>query len=157
MADLSEQQERFCRAIVEGMNQTDAYKAAGYKCKDDNVAKVNASRLLTNANVCERIAELRKPIAAQTSVTLAWLIQQAQEVLIAAKADASHAASIAAIKELGILSGKRIETRHNLNQDANEPTDLTRAQLLDIARAGRARASASGDGAGKPDSVHPVH
>ncbi len=150
MSDLSEQQERFCRAIVEGMNQTDAYKAAGYKCKDDNVAKVNASRLLTNANVCERIAELRKPIAAQTSVTLAWLIQQAQEVLIAAKADASHAASIAAIKELGILSGERIEqsirTNRNITVDEYSDEDLAAYIASDgsagaIAEAARAKGS----------------
>src|SRR5690606_36422154 len=97
----------------------------------------NASRLLSNAKIAARIAEMRKPAAQKAQVTLEWLIEQAQEVLEAAKQDASHAAAVAAIKELGVLSGRRIETRHNLNQDANEPTDLSRAELTAIARAGR--------------------
>jgi phage terminase small subunit len=154
---LTEQQERFCRFIVEGLNQTDAYKAAGYKAKSDSVAAANASRLIGNAKIQERLSQIRKPVSARAQVTLEWLIEQAQDILQAAMADSSHAASIAAVKELGILSGARIETRHNLNQDANEPSDLSRAQLLDIARAGRKGIAAPGDGAGKPDSVHPVH
>lgn len=139
------------------MNQRDAYIEAGYKTTTDAATDANASRLLSNDKIADRIAELRQPIAAKASVTLAWLIEQAQEVLAAAKKDASHAASIAAIKELGILSGERVETRHNLNQDANEPTDLSRAELVAIARTGRAGASAPGDGGRKPDRVHKVH
>ena len=125
---LTEKQERFCRLIVEGKSGNEAYMEAGFNVSNDATARANASRLLTNANVCERIAELRKPIAAQTSVTLAWLIQQAQEVLAAAKADASHAASIAAIKELGILSGERVEqsirTNRNITVDDFSDEDL---------------------------------
>jgi phage terminase small subunit len=154
---LSEQQERFCQAIVSGMNQTDAYKAAGYKAKSDSVAAANASRLIGNAKIQERLSQIRKPVSARAQVTLDWLIEQAQDILRAAMADSSHAASIAAVKELGILSGARIETRHNLNQEANEPSDLSRKDLLDIARAGRARIAAPGDGRGEPDSVHPLH
>jgi hypothetical protein len=40
---------------------------------------------------------------------------------------------------------------------SDDTSELTRAQLLDIARAGRKGAAAKGSGAGKPDSVHPVH
>ena len=40
---------------------------------------------------------------------------------------------------------------------ANDTSELTREQLLDIARAGRPGASEEGLGAGKPDRVHPVH
>lgn len=40
---------------------------------------------------------------------------------------------------------------------ADDASELTKAQLLNIARAGRTGVAASGDGAGKPDSVHPVH
>ena len=156
VSDLSEQQERFCRYIVEGMNQTDAYKAAGYKGAYKSL-KDNAARLIANDSVAARIAELRKPLALKAAVTAAWLIEQAQEVLVASKEDRAHAASVAAIKELGVLTGERIETRHNVNQDANEPSDLTRAQLLDIARSGRKGIAAPGNGRGEPDSVHPLH
>jgi len=151
---LNEQQERFCRAIVEGMSGNEAYVEAGYKVSNDATARANASRLLSNANICERIAELRKPIAAQTSVTLAWLIQQAQEVLVAAKADASHAASIAAIKELGILSGERIEqsirTNRNITVDEYSDEDLTAY----LASNGSAGAIAEASRAKGSDPVH---
>ena len=83
-------------------------------------------------------------------MTLAWLIQQAQEVLVAAKADASHAASIAAIKELGILSGERIErserTNRNITVDEYSDEDLAAYIASDgsagvIAEASRAKGS----------------
>lgn len=154
MTKLNEQQERFCRAIVEGKTGNEAYVEAGYKVSNDATARANASRLLTNASVCERIAELRKPMAAQTSVTLAWLIQQAQEVLVAAKADASHAASIAAIKELGILSGERIEqsirTNRNISVDEYSDEDLTAY----LASNGSAGAIAEASRAKGSDPVH---
>ena len=154
MTKLNEQQERFCRLIVEGKSGNEAYAAAGYKVSNDATARANASRLLTNASICERIAELRKPLAAQTSVTLAWLIQQAQEVLIAAKADASHAASIAAIKELGILSGERIEqsirTNRNITVDEYSDEDLTAY----LASNGSAGAIAEASRAKGSDPVH---
>jgi phage terminase small subunit len=157
VSDLSEQQERFCQFVIQGFTQTEAYKRAGYKSKDDHAAAANASRLIANDRVAQRIAELRAPVAERAEVTLEYLQKRARRLLNKAEKAGQFSAANGALKELGILSGKRIETRHNLNQDANEPTDLTRAQLLDIARAGRTRASASGDGAGKPDSVHPVH
>jgi phage terminase small subunit len=54
--------EAFARAIVEGKSGRAAYHAAGYTAKD-RVADANASRLLTNANVAARIAELQKEAA----------------------------------------------------------------------------------------------
>lgn len=108
-SDLSEQQERFCQFMVKGHTQRDAYRLAGYKTSTDEATDANASRLLSNAKVAARIAQLREKGARRAEVTLAWLIEQAQEVLEAAKTDAAHTASIAAIKELGVLSGKRVE------------------------------------------------
>jgi len=57
--------EAFARAIVEGSSGRAAYGAAGYRAKGV-VADANASRLLTNAKVSARIAEL-KGLAAQAS------------------------------------------------------------------------------------------
>ena len=55
---LSVRHERFCQAIVDGMNAGDAYHAAGYRCTRDT-ARANGARLLTNANVRARISKLR--------------------------------------------------------------------------------------------------
>ena len=57
---LTVQQERFCEFIAAGVNQTEAYIKAGYRVSRE-VAKVNACRMLTKANVEAKIAELRKP------------------------------------------------------------------------------------------------
>lgn len=63
--------EAFAQAIARGLNQSDAYKAAGYKAKGDSV-KVNASRLLTNANICCRVKELQEKAAEKTVQAISW-------------------------------------------------------------------------------------
>jgi phage terminase small subunit len=55
---LSVKQEKFCLEYAKSGNQTQAYIKAGYNVKNDETAAVNASRLLKNANVKERLAEL---------------------------------------------------------------------------------------------------
>ncbi len=154
---LTDQQRRFADFLLEGKTQIEAHRLAGYKGKTDNARAASASEIIRNPNVSAYLEAKRADASSKAEVTLEWLIEQAKDVLAAAKADATHAAAIAAIKELGVLSGQRIETRHNLNQDANEPTDLSRAELLAIARAGSKGAASPGNGAGKPDSVHKVH
>lgn len=57
---LNVRQERFCEFIVAGECQTDSYLMAGFKV-DKSVARRNAARLLTNADIKTRIAELRTP------------------------------------------------------------------------------------------------
>lgn len=61
--------EAFARAIVEGKAGREAYAAAGYTAKAA-AADTNASRLLKNAQVSARVAEL-KAAAAQGSVMAA--------------------------------------------------------------------------------------
>ncbi|MEL7224467.1 MAG: terminase small subunit [Cyanobacteria bacterium J06576_12] len=140
MSKLSEQQEKFCRNIVEGMSQTDAYEAAGYK-GDRKSLQDNASRLIGNDRIIARIEQLRKDATEDTEVTLQWLIEQAVGVLSEAREDGSHAASIAAIKELGVLTGERVEKRQNENTN-RDAAEYSRAELLAIAKGGGKGASA---------------
>ena len=53
-------QENFCMEFVRCGNATEAYKNAGYKVRSDKVAGVCAAKLLGNARVQQRIAELRR-------------------------------------------------------------------------------------------------
>ena len=53
-------QEIFCMEFVRCGNATEAYKNAGYKVRSDKVAGVCAAKLLGNARVQQRIAELRR-------------------------------------------------------------------------------------------------
>jgi phage terminase small subunit len=153
VSDLSEQQERFCRYIVEGMNQTDAYKAAGYKGAYKSL-KDNAARLIAIDSVASRIAELRSKHAAEHDITLAYLVQRAVRILNAAEEDRAHGAAVAALKELGVLSGERVErserTNRNISVDEYSDEDLTAY----LASNGSAGAIAEASRAKGSDPVH---
>lgn len=55
---LNTRQERFCEFIAAGESQTDAYLKAGFQV-DKSVARRNAARLMTNADIQNRLAALR--------------------------------------------------------------------------------------------------
>ena len=55
---LSVKQEKFCIEYAKSGNARQAYMDAGYSVKNSRTADANACRLLTNANVKERLAEL---------------------------------------------------------------------------------------------------
>lgn len=58
---MTDKQKRFCDEYIIDLNATRAYKAAYPNIKNDNVARANSSRLLTNANIKAYIeAELEK-------------------------------------------------------------------------------------------------
>ena len=70
---MTDKQRRFADEYLIDCNATRAYKAAYPHIKSDNVAKVNGSRLLTNANlkayIDERLEEISsKKIADATEV-----------------------------------------------------------------------------------------
>jgi phage terminase small subunit len=77
---LTTKQENFAKAIVEGMNQADAYRSA-YSCKNmsDNAIYREASLLMGNPKVAQRINELREQLVKPTIMTaqqrLEWLTQ----------------------------------------------------------------------------------
>ncbi|MEJ2102927.1 MAG: terminase small subunit, partial [Desulfobacterales bacterium] len=56
--NLTIQQKMFVYNILEGMNQTDAYLNAGYKCSR-SAARRNAARLMTNADIKEKIENIQ--------------------------------------------------------------------------------------------------
>ena len=59
---MQQLQENFCVEFVRCGNATEAYKNAGYKVRSDNTAAVCAAKLLRNAKVQSRIAELREEL-----------------------------------------------------------------------------------------------
>ena len=78
---LTAKQEEFAKAIVEGMNQADAYRSAYDTSKmSDNSIYVNASKLMDNTKVAQRINELRGQLTAKTIMSaqkrLEWLTEQ---------------------------------------------------------------------------------
>jgi phage terminase small subunit len=55
---LTMKQELFCVEYAKTGNARQAYKKAGYACKNDEVVDAAASRLLSQVKVKERLAEL---------------------------------------------------------------------------------------------------
>ena len=62
LVELPIKQERFCLEYAKSGNQRQAYLKAGYKCRNDETADANASRLLRNDKVKARLAELAEEV-----------------------------------------------------------------------------------------------
>jgi phage terminase small subunit len=75
---LTPKQEEFVKNIIEGMSQADAYRSA-YSCKNmsDNAIYREASLLMSNPKVAQRIKELREQLSKPSIMTaqerLEWL------------------------------------------------------------------------------------
>ena len=86
--------EHFAQLVSNGESATRAYALAGYSEKG---AKQSSSRLLTNADVCARIADLRQQkeqkhsaavatVVAEAAIDKAWVLSQLVENVQMAKA-----------------------------------------------------------------------
>lgn len=134
MSKLSEQQEKFCRNIVEGMSQTDAYEAAGYK-GDRKSLKDNASRLIANDSVMSRIAQLRKGAEKRSALTAKALADRLDRLAIASEkaalseadefvskeaADVMRASIMDAAKLLGLVVDRSKVESENVNFNVSD-------------------------------------
>lgn len=77
---LTPKQEVFVQGIIKGLSQADAYREA-YNCKNmsDNSIYVNASKLVSDTKIAQRIKELREQLATPNIMTaqkrLEWLTE----------------------------------------------------------------------------------
>lgn len=72
---LTDKQELFVREYLVDLNASAAYLRAGYKCKE-NVARVNASRLLTNANIQKAIDKQQQKRANKVEIDVDWVLKK---------------------------------------------------------------------------------
>lgn len=97
--------ERYAQEVAKGSSQTDAYLAAGYKGD-----KTAASRLSTNVNVQDRIAELKAEAAQETVTTIYDIARQLDEDRLFAREMEAPGPAITATmgkaKVLGLLNEK---------------------------------------------------
>lgn len=100
--------ERFVQELAKGKSQMEAYRLAGYSAE---TAESNAHRLMGNEGVRARLAELQERSAKRVEVTVEKLIEEADEIRLAAMAAGQYSAALGAVKEKGVLSGKRVEKR----------------------------------------------
>ena len=84
---ITEKQKAFVDEYLIDLNATRAYKAVYKSCKKDETARVNGSRLLTNANVAAYLAERQKELRKRTEVTQERVIGELAAIAFADVAD----------------------------------------------------------------------
>ena len=127
MEKLTEKQRRFVEEYLLDGNGARAATAAGYSQKS---AKVLASQALTNINVIAALEEGRKIISEKIDITREWLIKEAVSTYEAAKRAEAFGPAFAGIKEIGVLTGHRIERQeHKVTRDYEDRLADAREKL----------------------------
>src|SRR6516165_5633679 len=131
---LNGRQEAFARNIAEGRRQRDAYRSAGYAPTSDEVADVNASRLLRHAQVQSRVRELQAAQAEASKITAERLLAELDEArslaLSLGQAGAAVAASMGRAKLCGLLVDKREDVTRRPTRDPDAPAEVAIEEWL---------------------------
>jgi hypothetical protein len=96
--------EKLAQLLAKGTAAGAAYQQAGYKPD-----RGHASRLASNGNIQQRVEELRGAGAKRAEITLQKLIERADELCRGAVAANQYGAAVSALREMGVLSGHRVE------------------------------------------------
>lgn len=112
MATLTAKQEAFCQAIVSGMSQADAYRAAysAGSMKPETVQK-RASELMRNGEVAGRVAAIRKPVVEKVRYDLEMAMVEAAEAFEVSKSKENGGAMVAAVTLRAKLNGLLVDRR----------------------------------------------
>lgn len=95
---LTPKQAAFVQEYLIDLNATQAAIRAGYSV---DTAKSIGCENLTKPDVANAIAEAKAERAAKTGITALWVLQQAQEVYIAAREDDKLSEALKAIEIVG--------------------------------------------------------
>jgi len=111
---LTAQQEKFCQAIADGMNQSDAYRTAykAGKMKAETIHK-RASEMMQDGGVTGRVVELRDALAEKAL----WSREDSVKTLasIARGGESKPTEIVSAVKELNSMHGYNEATKHELS------------------------------------------
>jgi phage terminase small subunit len=77
--ELNPSQKAFCREYIFDWNGTRAYKSA-YPGVEDSTARVNASKLLTNANILAYITEIQRDLEKTAGISRLKVITEHQKL-----------------------------------------------------------------------------
>ena len=115
---LTVKQEAFAQAVASGKTQADAYRLA-YNAENmkENSVWTNASKLMSDAKVAQRVEELRKVLEKKEL----WTREMSVKALIGAYKDGNPTAKIAAVKELNAMHGFNAPTKLDVINRTLEP------------------------------------
>jgi len=111
--------ERFAQLLASGKNATDAYELAGYNRDAGNGCNLAKTEEITSrvqeltAEKFRREQEASAIAAERCAITKQSLTEMALDIYKQAKRDGQNAAAMTAVKEIGILTGIRIERRES--------------------------------------------
>ncbi len=111
-------QDRFCREYLVDMNATQAASRAGYSPR---TANEQGARLLANASVKSRIAELQAEVAERLNITVDDVIAMLLESYRDARSAKQHGPAVRAVellgKRLGMFRDRVIVSREEAMPD----------------------------------------
>ncbi len=96
--------ERFCQYLAQGKTASEACELAGYKPN-----RSNAAQMAHKEHIKDRLTQINAILAKVTQITVESLIEQNQEIFRLAKASHQYSVAVSALKEIGILTGVRVE------------------------------------------------
>ena len=111
--------QKFAQAVASGMNQSDAYREA-YRVRNGtklSSVNVNASKLMNDAKVAQRVAELRAPIVKNVQVTLENHLRDLMALRNLATKEKQMSAAINAEIARGKACGLYVEKLQHSNPD----------------------------------------
>jgi phage terminase small subunit len=110
---LNFRQLRFVEGVVAGLSNVEAYKAAGYQARG-RAAIVNASRMLTNADISEAIEAARKKAADKTGVTADRVLGELAKIAFESAENGANqgAANGVAVKTSDRIAALRLLAQH---------------------------------------------
>lgn len=121
---MTEKQKRFADEYLIDLNGTRAYKVAYPRVKNDETARANASRMLTNANVAKYIAECMEDRQKRVKVTQDQVVEELAAIAFAKATDyvtikADGAEAMVMIKSTDELNDEQVRAIAGIKEGAN--------------------------------------
>jgi Terminase small subunit len=131
---INPRHERFIRHWRKTGNASEAYRLAGYQTTTALANRVNASRLLSKANVQRRLRELERSMTQKTEISLASLLSDLAEDRALARSLGQASAAVQATQLAAKLTGHLVDRK-----ETGGPGDFaglkTAGEILDAIRA----------------------
>lgn len=139
---MTDAQKRFCDEYLIDLNATRAYKIAYSRCKKDETANVNGSKLLRNTKVQEYISEKMKDREQRTKITQDMVIKELAKIafldirkLYTENGQLKNVADIDSETAGAISSLETLEEYEGYGDDREKIGDTQKVRLLDKTKA----------------------